>query len=164
MNINLPPNMMPRNNLEASTCKMAEPFNFEKKESKLPPQDSLRSPVAQHNHPNFRLKSPESGNKKNSFLLCEQSKPYLTSQEDNSVISSNPACINGEVCGTKGDRKTLPTGEWELHPSYAILMACLTSFKTECRWDNSANDYRRALASDYYLDGKATTKECPWIH
>ncbi|XP_059112177.1 tudor domain-containing protein 1 isoform X6 [Peromyscus eremicus] len=110
MNVNLPPNMMPRNNLEASTCKMAEPFNFEKKESKLPPQDSLRSPVAQHNHPNFRLKSPENGNKKNSFLLCEQSKPYLTSQEDNLVISSNPACINGEVCGTKGDRKTLPTG------------------------------------------------------
>ncbi|XP_052617362.1 tudor domain-containing protein 1 isoform X4 [Peromyscus californicus insignis] len=110
MNVNLPPNMMPRNNLEASTCKMAEPFNFEKKESKLPPQDSLRSPVAQHNHPNFRLKSPESGNKKNSFLLCEQSKPYLSSQEDNSVISSNPACISGEVCGTKGDRKILPTG------------------------------------------------------
>lgn len=103
--------MMPRNNLEASTCKMAEPFNFEKQESKLPPQDSLRSPVAQHNHPNFRLKSPENGNKKNSFLLCEQSKQYLTSQEDNLVVSSNAACINGEVGGSKGERKALPTGE-----------------------------------------------------
>eukprot|EP00073_Rattus_norvegicus_P034445 XP_008758753.1 PREDICTED: tudor domain-containing protein 1 isoform X3 [Rattus norvegicus] len=102
--------MMPRNNLEASTCKMAEPFNFEKKESKLPPHDSLRSPVPQHNHPNFRLKSPENGNKKNNFLLCEQNKQYLASQEDNSVVSSNPAGINGEVGGSKGDRKTLPTG------------------------------------------------------
>ncbi|XP_035298949.1 tudor domain-containing protein 1 isoform X3 [Cricetulus griseus] len=110
MNIKLPPDMMPRNNLEASTCKMAEPFNFEKQESKLPPQDSLRSPVAQHNHPNFRLKSPENGNKKNSFLLCEQSKQYLTSQEDNLVVSSNAACINGEVGGSKGERKALPTG------------------------------------------------------
>ncbi|KAM7330375.1 hypothetical protein ACRRTK_011988 [Alexandromys fortis] len=107
-NVKLPPNMIPRSNLEASTCKMAEPFNFEKKESKLPPQDLLRSPVAQHNHPNFRLKSPESGN--NSFLLCEQSKQYLASQEDNSVVSSNPAGINGEVGGSKGDRKTVPTG------------------------------------------------------
>lgn len=124
--------MMPRNNLEASTCKMAEPFNFEKKESKLPPHDSLRSPVAQHNHPNFRLKSPENGNKKNNFLLCEQNKQYLASQEDNSVVSSNPAGINGEVGGSKGDRKTLPTGEWKLHSSYLILMDSLTSFNTEC--------------------------------
>ncbi|KAL1788808.1 tudor domain-containing protein 1 isoform X1 [Sigmodon hispidus] len=111
MNVKLSPNMMPRNNLEVSTCKMAEPFNFEKKESKLPPQDSLRSPIAQHNHPNFRLKSPENGSKKKSFLLCEQSKQYLAGQEDNSVVvSSNPACINGEVGGSKGDRKTLPAG------------------------------------------------------
>nr|XP_034370782.1 tudor domain-containing protein 1 isoform X2 [Arvicanthis niloticus] len=110
MSVRSPPNMMPRNNLEASTCKMAEPFNFEKKESKLPPHDSLRSPVAQHNHPNFRLKSPENGNKKNNFLLCEQNKQYLASQENNSVVSSNPAGINGEVGGSKGDRKTLPTG------------------------------------------------------
>ncbi|XP_040598275.1 tudor domain-containing protein 1 isoform X3 [Mesocricetus auratus] len=110
MNVKLPPDMMPRSNLEASTCKMAEPFNFEKQENKLPPQDSLRSPVAQHNHPNFRLKSPENGNKKNSFLLCEQSKQYLTSQEDNLVVSSNAACINGEVGGAKGERKALPTG------------------------------------------------------
>ncbi|KAL6058413.1 hypothetical protein STEG23_008132, partial [Scotinomys teguina] len=58
----------------------------------------------------LELKSPENGNKKNSFLLCKQSKQYLTSQEDNLVISSNPACISGEVGGTKGDRKTLPTG------------------------------------------------------
>ncbi|KAK7811703.1 hypothetical protein U0070_023184, partial [Myodes glareolus] len=110
VNVKLPPNMIPRSNLESSTCTMAEPFNFEKKDSKLPPQDLLRSPVAQHNHPNFRLKSPESGNKNNSFLLCEQSKQYLASQEDNSVVSSNPAGINGEVGGSKGDRKTVPTG------------------------------------------------------
>ncbi|XP_031246660.1 tudor domain-containing protein 1 isoform X2 [Mastomys coucha] len=102
--------MMPRNNLEASTCKMAEPFNFEKKENKLPADDSLRSPGVQHNHPNFRLKSPENGNKKNNFLLCEQNKQYLASQEDNSVVSSNPAVVNGEVGGSKGDRKTVPTG------------------------------------------------------
>ncbi|XP_021007897.1 tudor domain-containing protein 1 isoform X4 [Mus caroli] len=102
--------MMPRNNLEASTCKMAESFNFEKKESKPPPQDPLRSPVAQHNHPSFRLKSPENGNAKNNFLLCEQNKQYLASQEDNSVVSSNPAVVNGEVGGSKGDRKPSPTG------------------------------------------------------
>lgn len=102
--------MMPRNNLEASTCKMAEPFNFEKKESKPPPQDPLRSPVAQHNHPTFRLKSPENGNTKNNFLLCEQNKQYLASQEDSSVVSSNPAVVNGEVGGSKGDRKPPPTG------------------------------------------------------
>uniref|UniRef100_A0A8C6IIK7 Tudor domain-containing protein 1 n=1 Tax=Mus spicilegus TaxID=10103 RepID=A0A8C6IIK7_MUSSI len=102
--------MMPRNNLEASTCKMAEPFNFEKKESKPPPQDPLRSPVAQHNYPTFRLKSPENGNTKNNFLLCEQNKQYLASQEDNSVVSSNPAVVNGEVGGSKGDRKPPPTG------------------------------------------------------
>lgn len=104
---------MSRNNLESSTCKMTEPFNFEKNENKLPPHDSLRSPGAHANHPNFRLKSPENGNKKNSknsFLLCEQTKPYLASQEDNSV-SSNPNSINGEVVGSKGDRKTLSTGK-----------------------------------------------------
>ncbi|XP_076690770.1 tudor domain-containing protein 1 isoform X6 [Callospermophilus lateralis] len=108
MNVKLSPNMMSRNNLEASTCKMTESFSFEKNESKLPPHDSLRSPGAHHNHPNFRLKSPENGNKKNNFLLCEQTKQYLVSQEDNSV-SSNPNGINGEV-GSKGDRKTLPSG------------------------------------------------------
>ncbi|XP_051002805.1 tudor domain-containing protein 1 isoform X6 [Acomys russatus] len=102
--------MMPRSNLEASTGKMAEPFNFEKKESQLPPHGSLRGPVAQHNHPNFRLKSPENGNKKNNFLLCEQSKQYLASQEDNLVVSANPGGISGEAGGSKGDRKTLPTG------------------------------------------------------
>ncbi|XP_004412856.1 PREDICTED: tudor domain-containing protein 1 isoform X2 [Odobenus rosmarus divergens] len=101
--------MMSRNNLEASTCKMTEPFNFEKNENKLPPRDSLRNPGAHANHPNFRLKSPENGNKKNNFLLCEQTKQYLASQEDNSV-SSNPNSINGEVVGSKGDRKTLSTG------------------------------------------------------
>lgn len=127
--------MIPRSNLEASTCKMAEPFNFEKKESKLPPQDLPRSPVAQHNHPNFRLKSPECGNKNNSFLLCEQSKQYLASQEDNSVVSSNPAGINGEVGGSKGDRKTVPTGECNLI-FYLILMDFLT--KSERQWDNSS--------------------------
>ncbi|XP_047409462.1 tudor domain-containing protein 1 isoform X5 [Sciurus carolinensis] len=109
MNVKLPPNMMSRNNLEASTCKMTESFSFEKNESKLPPHDSLRSPGAHHNHPNFRLKSPENGNKKNNFLLCEQTKQYLASQEDSSV-SSNPNGINGEVVGSKGDRKTLPAG------------------------------------------------------
>ncbi|XP_077655108.1 tudor domain-containing protein 1 isoform X6 [Urocitellus parryii] len=108
MNVKLSPNMMSRNNLEASTCKMTESFSFEKNESKLPPHDSLRSPGAHHNHPNFRLKSPENGNKKNNFLLCEQTKQYLVSQEDSSV-SSNPNGINGEV-GSKGDRKTLPAG------------------------------------------------------
>ncbi|XP_023585660.1 tudor domain-containing protein 1 [Trichechus manatus latirostris] len=88
---------------------MTEPFNFEKKENKLPLRDSLRSPGGHPNHPNFRLKSPENGNRKNNFLLCEQTKQYLASQEDNSV-SSNPNGINGEVTGSKGDRKTLPTG------------------------------------------------------
>uniref|UniRef100_A0A8C6R6D7 Tudor domain-containing protein 1 n=1 Tax=Nannospalax galili TaxID=1026970 RepID=A0A8C6R6D7_NANGA len=101
--------MMPRNNLDASTCKMTEPFNFEKKESKLPPHDSLRSPGAHDSHPNFRLKSPESGNK-NNFLLCEQTKQYLASQEDKSEVSSNPTSISGEVVGSKEDRKILPTG------------------------------------------------------
>ncbi|XP_072828027.1 tudor domain-containing protein 1 isoform X2 [Vicugna pacos] len=101
--------MMSRNNLEVSTCKMTEPFNFEKKESKLPLHDFLRSPGGHPKHPNFRLKSPENGNKKNNFLLCEQTKQYLASQEDNSV-SSNANSINGEVAGPKGDRKTLPIG------------------------------------------------------
>ncbi|XP_036079356.1 tudor domain-containing protein 1 isoform X1 [Rousettus aegyptiacus] len=109
MNVKLPLHRMSRNNLEASTCKMTEPFNFEKNESKLPPHDSLRSPGGHPNHPNFRLKSPENGNKKNNFLLCEQTKQYVASQEDNSV-SSNPNCISGEVVRSKGDRKTLPTG------------------------------------------------------
>ncbi|XP_069844164.1 tudor domain-containing protein 1 isoform X3 [Dipodomys merriami] len=109
MDVTLVPNMMSRNSLEVSTCKMTEPFNFEKNESKLPTHDSLRSPGAHHNHPNFRLKSPENGNKKDNFLLCEQTKQYLSSQEDNSV-SSNPIGINGEVVGSKGDRKILPTG------------------------------------------------------
>nr|XP_021486660.1 tudor domain-containing protein 1 [Meriones unguiculatus] len=102
--------MMPRTSLEPSTCQMAEPLSFEKKESKLAPHSSLRSPVAQHNHPNFRLKSPENGNKKNNFLLCEQNKQYLAGQEENLVVSSNPGGINGEVGGSKGDRKPLPTG------------------------------------------------------
>nr|KAF6322956.1 tudor domain containing 1 [Pipistrellus kuhlii] len=100
---------MSRNNLEASTYKMTEPFNFEKNESKLPSHGSLRSPGGQPNHPNFRLKSPESRNKNNNFLLCEQTKQYLASQEDNSS-SSNPNSINGDVVGSKGSRKTLPTG------------------------------------------------------
>ncbi|XP_006831438.1 PREDICTED: tudor domain-containing protein 1 [Chrysochloris asiatica] len=88
---------------------MAEPFNFEKNESKLALPSSLRSPGGHPNHPNFRLKSPESGNKINSFLLCEQTKSYLASQEDISV-SSSPNGIIGEVVGSKGDRKTLLTG------------------------------------------------------
>ncbi|XP_077733673.1 tudor domain-containing protein 1 isoform X1 [Canis aureus] len=96
--------MISRNNLEASTCKMTEPFNFEKNENQLPAPDSLRSPGGHANHPNFRLKSPENGNK-NNFLLCEQTKQYLASQADSSV-SSNPNSINGEVVGSKGDRKT----------------------------------------------------------
>lgn len=101
---------MSRNNLEASTCKITEPFNFEKDESKLPPHDSLRSLGGHHNHPNFRLKSPEKGNKKNNFLLCEQTKQYLASREDKSV-SSYLNGINGEAAGSSGHRKTLPTGE-----------------------------------------------------
>ncbi|XP_073096480.1 tudor domain-containing protein 1 isoform X1 [Manis javanica] len=88
---------------------MTEPFNFEKNKSKLPPRDSLRSPGGHPNHPNFRLKSPENGNQKNSFLLCEQTKQYPANQEDNSV-SSNPNSISGEGVGAKRDRKTLPTG------------------------------------------------------
>ncbi|XP_037660722.1 tudor domain-containing protein 1 [Choloepus didactylus] len=100
---------MSRNNSEASTCKMTEPFNFEKNESKLPPHDCLRSPGAHPNHPNFRLKSPENGNKKNNFLLCEKTKQYFASQEDSSV-SSNPNATNGEVILYTADGKTLPTG------------------------------------------------------
>nr|XP_036866993.1 tudor domain-containing protein 1 [Manis javanica] len=109
VNVKLPLNRISRNNLEASTCKMTEPFNFEKNKSKLPPRDSLRSPGGHPNHPNFRLKSPENGNQKNSFLLCEQTKQYPANQEDNSV-SSNPNSISGEGVGAKRDRKTLPTG------------------------------------------------------
>ncbi|XP_061049067.1 tudor domain-containing protein 1 [Eubalaena glacialis] len=101
--------MMSRNNLEASSCKMTEPFNFEKNETKLPPHESLRSPGGHPNHPNFRLKSPENGNKNKNFLLCEQTKQYLASQEDNSV-SSNSNGISGEVAGSNGDRKMLPAG------------------------------------------------------
>nr|XP_030698299.1 tudor domain-containing protein 1 [Globicephala melas] len=88
---------------------MTEPFNFEKNESKLPPHESLRSTGGHPNHPNFRLKSPENGNKKKNFLLCEQTKQYLASQEDNSE-SSNSNGISGEVAGSKGDRTVLPTG------------------------------------------------------
>ncbi|XP_063473538.1 tudor domain-containing protein 1 isoform X4 [Symphalangus syndactylus] len=109
MSVKSPFNMMSRNNLEAPPCKMTEPFNFEKNENKLPPHESLRSPGTLPNHRNFRLKSSENGNKKNNFLLCEQTKQYLASQEDNSV-SSNPNGINGEVVGSKGDRKKLPAG------------------------------------------------------
>uniref|UniRef100_A0A8C2PHN5 Tudor domain containing 1 n=1 Tax=Capra hircus TaxID=9925 RepID=A0A8C2PHN5_CAPHI len=101
--------MMSRNILAASTCKMTEPFNFEKNESKLPSHESLRSPGGHPNHPNFRLKSPENGNKKNNFLLCEQTKQFLASQEDSS-LSSHPNGVNGEMAGSKEDRKTLPTG------------------------------------------------------
>ncbi|XP_059981953.1 tudor domain-containing protein 1 [Lagenorhynchus albirostris] len=101
--------MMSRSNLEASSCKMTEPFNFEKNESKLPPHESLRSTGGHPNHPNFRLKSPENGNKKKNFLLCEQTKQYLASQEDNSE-SSNSNGISGEVAGSRGDRTMLPTG------------------------------------------------------
>nr|XP_033698236.1 tudor domain-containing protein 1 [Tursiops truncatus] len=109
VNVKLPLNMMSRSNLEASSCKMTEPFNFEKNESKLPPHESLRSAGGHPNHPNFRLKSPENGNKKKNFLLCEQTKQYLASQEDNSE-SSNSNGISGEVAGSKGDRTMLPTG------------------------------------------------------
>ncbi|XP_006162823.1 tudor domain-containing protein 1 [Tupaia chinensis] len=109
MSVKLPLNMMSRNNSQASTCRMTEPFNFEKNESKLPSPDSLRSPGAHPNHPNFRLKSPENGNKKNNFLLCEQTKQYLASREDNSV-SSIPNDLSGNVVGSKGDGKTLPSG------------------------------------------------------
>ncbi|KAM5321904.1 tudor domain-containing protein 1 [Glossophaga mutica] len=101
---------MSRNNLEASTCKMTEPFNFEKNESKLPPHDSLRSPGGHSNHPNFRLKSPENGNKKSNFLFCEQTKQYLASQED-SAASTDPQSISGGVVGSEGDRKPLPAGK-----------------------------------------------------
>ncbi|PNI81670.1 TDRD1 isoform 3 [Pan troglodytes] len=116
MSVKSPFNMMSRNNLEAPPCKMTEPFNFEKNENKLPPHESLRSPGTLPNHPNFRLKSSENGNKKNNFLLCEQTKQYLASQEDNSV-SSNPNGINGEVVGSKGDRKKLPAGNSVSPPS-----------------------------------------------
>ncbi|EAW49478.1 tudor domain-containing protein 1 isoform 8 [Homo sapiens] len=116
MSVKSPFNVMSRNNLEAPPCKMTEPFNFEKNENKLPPHESLRSPGTLPNHPNFRLKSSENGNKKNNFLLCEQTKQYLASQEDNSV-SSNPNGINGEVVGSKGDRKKLPAGNSVSPPS-----------------------------------------------
>uniref|UniRef100_A0A8C5KK42 Tudor domain-containing protein 1 n=1 Tax=Jaculus jaculus TaxID=51337 RepID=A0A8C5KK42_JACJA len=101
--------VMSKNNLEASPCKMTEPFNIEENESKLPPHDSLRS-LGRHNHPNFRLKSPENGNKKNNFLLCEQVKQYLNSREDSSGVSSSSAGISEDVAGSKGDRETLATG------------------------------------------------------
>ncbi|XP_035883421.1 tudor domain-containing protein 1 [Phyllostomus discolor] len=110
VNVKLPLNVMSRNNLEASTCKMTEPFNFEKNESKLLPHDSSRSPGGHSNHPNFRLKSPESGNKKSNFLFCEQTRQYLASQEDNAA-SSNPHSISGEAVGSEGDRKPLSAGK-----------------------------------------------------
>lgn len=113
MTAKLPLNMMSRNILVASTCKMTEPFNFEKNESKLPSHESLRSPGGHPNHPNFRLKSPENGNKKNNFLLCEQTKQFLASQEDSS-LSSHTKGVNGEMAGSKEERKTLPTGEYKL--------------------------------------------------
>ena len=56
-------------------------------------------------------------------VLCEQNKQYLASQEDSSVVSSNPAVVNGEVGGSKGDRKPPPTGEWDLHSSGLIPVA-----------------------------------------
>ncbi|XP_013371302.1 PREDICTED: tudor domain-containing protein 1 isoform X2 [Chinchilla lanigera] len=102
MDVKLPLNIMSRN-LEASTCQMAEPFNFEEGEVKLPSHDSVRTPGGHHNHPNFRLKSPENGNE-NNFLLCEQTRQYLASQEDTSV-SSSAGGINGEVVGSKENRK-----------------------------------------------------------
>ncbi|XP_037597656.1 tudor domain-containing protein 1 isoform X4 [Cebus imitator] len=116
MSVKSPFNMMSRNNSEAPPCKMTEPFNFEKNGNKLPPHESLRSPGALPNRPNFRLKSSENGNKKNNFLLCEQTKQYLASQEDNSA-SSNPSSINGEVVGSQGDRKKLPAGNAESSPT-----------------------------------------------
>ncbi|XP_012578955.1 PREDICTED: tudor domain-containing protein 1 [Condylura cristata] len=109
LSVQLPLNMISRTDVETSTCKMKEPFTFEKNESKLPPHDSLRSPGRYPSHPNFRLKSPENGSKKNNFLLCEQTKQYLASQEDNSV-SSHPNGISGEVVRAKGDPQTVPTG------------------------------------------------------
>ena len=112
MNVKLPLNVMSRNNLEASTCKMTEPFNFEKNESKLPPHDCLRSPGGHSNHPNFRLKSPENGNKKSNFLFCEQTKQYLAGQED-SAAPPNPQSANGEVVGSEGDGQPLPAGEFK---------------------------------------------------
>uniref|UniRef100_A0A2K5ETC0 Tudor domain-containing protein 1 n=1 Tax=Aotus nancymaae TaxID=37293 RepID=A0A2K5ETC0_AOTNA len=116
VSVKLPFNMMSRNNSEAPPCKMTEPLNFEKNGNKLPPHESLRSPGALPNHPNFRLISSENGNKKNNFLLCEQTKQYLASQEDCSA-SSNPGSINGEVVGSQGDRKKLPAGNSESSPS-----------------------------------------------
>ncbi|XP_053778663.1 tudor domain-containing protein 1 [Desmodus rotundus] len=109
VNVKLTLNVMSRNNLEASTCKMTEPFNFEKNESKLPPHDCLRSPGGHSNHPNFRLKSPENGNKKSNFLFCEQTKQYLAGQED-SAAPPNPQSANGEVVGSEGDGQPLPAG------------------------------------------------------
>ncbi|XP_063100841.1 tudor domain-containing protein 1 isoform X2 [Cavia porcellus] len=91
-------------NLEASTCQMTEPFNFEKNEVKPPSHDSLRTTGGHQNHPNFRLKNPENENE-NNFLLCEKTRQYLASQEDNS-LSSNTGGINGEVVGPKENRKT----------------------------------------------------------
>lgn len=79
---------------------MTEPINFEINKSKLPPHESVRSPRGHSNHPNFRLKSPENGNKKNNFLLCEQTKQYLVSQEESSVVS-NANDLNGEAVGLK---------------------------------------------------------------
>nr|XP_039321149.1 tudor domain-containing protein 1 isoform X3 [Saimiri boliviensis boliviensis] len=116
MSVKSPFNMMSRNNSESPPCKMTEPFNFEKNGNKLPPHESLRSPGALPNHPNFRLKSSENANKKNNFLLCEQTKQYLASQEDNSA-SSNSGSINGEVVASQGDRKKLPAGNSESSPS-----------------------------------------------
>ncbi|XP_045147280.1 tudor domain-containing protein 1 isoform X1 [Echinops telfairi] len=118
MDANVPFNKMSRNSLEASPGKMAEPFNFEKNESKLPLPDSLRSPGGHPHHPNFRLKSPESGNKKNSFLLGEQAKQYLARQED-LAGSSSPKGINGEMGPAKGD--------WETGNSVSPLNAGNTS-------------------------------------
>ncbi|KAM6184776.1 tudor domain-containing protein 1 [Rhynchocyon petersi] len=102
VNVKSQANVLSRSNSEAPTCKMAEPFNLEKNEGKFPLGDSLRSPGG---HPKFRLKSPQSRSRKNNFLLCEQTKQYLASQEENSV-SSNTSGINGELVGSEGDRKT----------------------------------------------------------
>uniref|UniRef100_A0A8C3YS85 Tudor domain-containing protein 1 n=1 Tax=Catagonus wagneri TaxID=51154 RepID=A0A8C3YS85_9CETA len=82
VNVKLPLNRMSRNNLEASTCKMTEPFNFEKNESKLPPHDSLRSPGGHPNHPNFRLKS----NPVSSLNVGNNSQPKeVSSKPSNNV-------------------------------------------------------------------------------
>lgn len=105
---------------------MTEPFNFEKAESKLPSRDSLRNPGPHHNHPTFRLKSPETINKKNNFLLGEQTKQFLASQEDGSA-SSDPNGISGEA-GARGDPKTLPTGECRPWPSYFLILMVSSTF------------------------------------